>query len=174
MKFRGTRGIWLRFALLSVLVCAAGAARADIVNITSGVWQDAVLVRPTSIMSTDFTATTAGTVTIALLDAHTLVPQWGQILSALSGTVTTAAGDLSLAGGAMRMFQISANEIFSASIYAAVASASGYGAYELELRFTPSATTVPLPPSCVLLLSGVALLTTRFRRTGNSTGATVR
>jgi hypothetical protein len=158
---------------LLALVCTAGAARAETVDITVGSWQDRVLVRPTSIESTIFFATSAGAVTLSLLDARVLTPQWGQVLSNLSGTVTMANGSrLPLANGAVAMFQIAANESFSASIYAAVASSTGYGAYQFDLLFVPSAAPVPLPPALWSLLAGLGLLATRSRRVRLSPRAT--
>jgi hypothetical protein len=159
---------WLPLTALATLLCAAGTASADMVDITAGGWTGSSMARPTTLDVRDFAATTAGTVTLSTLDVYTLTGgKWGSLLDSLSTSISTAPGQtLQLLGNATIMFDIGANQRFTSSTYAS--ANGGLGAYILDVRFTPRATEVPLPLGGWLLLSGVGLLVTRMRRPATS------
>jgi hypothetical protein len=144
-----------------LLLAGAGMAEANPVDISgSGGFHDAVIARPTSYVVTDFIAATAGTVTLTTHDM-----KWGDILSALSTSINTFDGQkLLLTGDATAVFDIGANQRFTASIYAWANGTKKYGLSSLDISFVSKMSQVPLPLGAWLLLSGAGLLATRTRR----------
>jgi hypothetical protein len=153
----------MTLSVLAALLCTAGTAGAEMIDITTGGWTGSSMARPNTLEVRDFAATTAGTVTLSTVDVFTLTGgSWGSLLSSLSTSIDTASGQaLQLLGNATVIFEIGANERFTSTSYAA--ASGGLGAYILDVRFTPRVTQVPLPLSGWLLLAGVGLLASRLR-----------
>lgn len=152
----------LAAAIATLLVATAfgAAAQAEPIDLSAPVPKQTVLVWPASFLAHEFTSQVAGTVTLSV---ERVV--WADLLSQLSTTVSLESRpDLQLSGNAQVMFDISAGERFTTSVYALAAGPRGYGAYSLDISFLPSLTQVPIPPAGWLLLSALGVLAFMARR----------
>ncbi len=148
-------------ATLLVAVTFGAAAHAEPIDLSIGpVPGQTILVWPASFLAHEFTSPVAGKVTLSV---ERVV--WADLLSQLSTTVSLEGRpDLQLSGNAQVMFDISAGERFTTSVYALAAGPRGYGAYSLDISLLPSLTQVPIPPAGWLLLSALGVLALMARR----------
>jgi hypothetical protein len=146
--------------LAGALACwsmGSNPARADQV-LYSGVG----FMQGTQTLTDSFTLSSPGTLTVSLANIG-----WPQPLSSLSLLLTSAGGTVlgqeSAPGNApfsvdSQMFNVQAGNI-TAQWFGTAQGSLSTGVYGLEIQFQPGAgTTVPLPTSIALLLSGLGLL----------------
>jgi hypothetical protein len=161
------RALFAKRLAMLLMLCAGGlcgVARAEPIQIGPSpgteYFHDGVLVRPSSFEVNEFVSSVAGKVTISVQRID-----WGDLFSQLSTTVSLFdRPDLVFNGNALTMFDVTAGERFTTSIFGQVARTGGFGAYRLDILFLPSGTQVPLPAGAWLLLSGLAALLIVARR----------
>jgi hypothetical protein len=148
------------------LACAAftALAQAEPVDISlEPLPTQTVIAWPASHLVNEFTSSVAGTVTLSVYRVD-----WADLLSQLSTVVAlTDKPHLSNSGDAQFIFDITAGERFTTSIFALAAGPRGYGAYSLDVDFLPrlgGVTQVPLPAAGWLLLSALGGLGAVSRR----------
>jgi hypothetical protein len=147
-------------ALLGAFLAAPSQAAMVDVSLNSGAEDETFEVLGSRSGSTEYFSSQAGSVRLSLLQ----VP-WGALLSTLSTTISlTGRDDLHMNGYAPTIFDVAQNERFAANVYAVAAGIYRYGAYRVDIQFTPRVSTVPLPAAGWLLLAGVAALAGRSRR----------
>ena len=127
-----------------------GSHRADAEVLYDGVG----FLQGTQSFTDSFSVSSPGTLTVTLGNVG-----WPQPLSSLSLLVSSASGAVGpeMSAGTST-FNVSSGNVFAQWFGTAQGSLDA-GVYSLEIQFQPNAgSTVPLPTSIALLLSGIALL----------------
>lgn len=161
MKFKG---IFVAVTcVLAVLLAMSKSARADEV-----IYQGVGFMTGTQSLQDTFSVAGPGTLTVSLKDFG-----WPVAFYNLDMVVTTPQGLLGPEFGAgTTSFDIAAATTINAQWFGTAVGPLGAGLYGLTINFAPSATTVPLPSTLVLLLSGLAFLI--WQRRNRPVAATVR
>ncbi len=149
--------------LTAVLIVALGAAilplaaaRADSAPYDDSViYAGAGFMRGTQSFADTFNLQSAGTLTVTLSDVAWPVP-----LASLNLVLNSSDGILGpvMGGNSTSTFNIAAGGDVTAHLFGTAQGPLDAGVYSMIISFQPSATTVPLPTSVVLLLSGLGLL----------------
>jgi hypothetical protein len=139
----------------ALLLCATfapiGSVRADTV-----LYSQAGFVQGSQSFVESFNITTPGTLTISLADVA-----WLDTLTDLNLFLTTASGPLGASmGSGTESMQVGAGMLY-AHWFGDAAGQYGLGVYSLNITFQPQISTVPLPGSLILLLSGLLLMFAR-------------
>ncbi len=147
-------------ALPLCLLLGIAPAMADVVSLTdSGSFYDAVPVLGRNQSVTDFRATTAGTVTITLSDVN-----FTSVLQSLRLDLNSGGTHLQTVTGPGALYlTVSAQQVFSTSIFGIAQGARSLGLYTLDVQFSPM-NSVPLPASLWLLATGLACASRLLRK----------
>jgi hypothetical protein len=144
-------------AMSTLACCAAGVTPATASQV---IYDGAGFLQGTQSFTDSFSVSSAGELTITLGNVN-----FPTALSGLQLLVSTANGSLgtmqqNTAGTSTNDFDVLNAGNVNAQWFGTATGALDAGAYTLEIQFTPNASgsTVPLPTSIALLLSGVALL----------------
>ncbi len=159
MKFKFTVQILTAFVVLAVST--------QFVRASQVIYDGVGFLVGTQSFEDTFSLSGPGTLSVTLTDFD-----WPSPLSSLDMVVSTAQGALGPESGAGTVnYQISNPSTVSAQWFGTAAGPLDTGLVGLEVQFTPSATTVPLPTSIVLLLSGLAFLVWQRRMRPAASGA---
>ena len=142
-----------RFFAITALLCAVSLAPLTSVHASSVIIEDNTdLMQGSESFVDSFTVSTPGTLTISLAS----IP-WLDTLSDLQFSLASAGQLVGPSMGAgTESFQIQPGT-YSGMLFGDADGKYGLGLFNLELSFQPLS-TVPVPPSLLLLLSGVGLL----------------
>jgi hypothetical protein len=136
--------------MVAVFLAPVKAAHADMI-----VYDGFSLFQGQQAFTDSFTVTTPGTLTATV----TAIP-WLDTVTDLSFFLSSATGSLgsTMTGGGTESMKIGAPGTYSASWFGNAQGLFDLGVVGVNIEFTPYATTVSLPASIVLMLSGLGLL----------------
>ena len=148
---------------VAVATLFAMPAHAALVDIDKDGYHDSVFVLGSDLHLTDIHSSTAGKVTIQLVDIA-----WTDVLQSLSTNLTRLGKTVlpEKGPGGRLSFDIQKDEVLSLGIYALAGGSRKYGLYTLDCSFIPSAAQVPVPAVGFLFASGLGLLSALRRRRG--------
>jgi hypothetical protein len=145
----------LLLALSAAVWWAGGLPRAEAGQV---LYNGVGFLQGTQSFSESFTLSTPGTLTVTLGNVA-----WPQPLASLQLLMTSANGklgpEMSAITSTTSTFDVNSGEVF-ANWFGTAQGGLDAGVYSLEIQFQPGGTgsTVPLPTSIALLLSGLGLL----------------
>lgn len=141
-----------RFFALTALLCAVSLAPLSIVHASSVIEDNTNLMQGSESFVDSFSVSTPGTLTISLASIA-----WLDTLSDLQFSLASAGQLVGPSMGAgNESFQIQPGT-YSGMLFGDADGKYKLGLFNLEISFQPQS-AVPLPPSLLLLLSGVGLL----------------
>jgi hypothetical protein len=141
-------------AMLRVITCAAVLAAASIYSAAASqvLYDESGLLRGQQSFQDEFSVSGPGILTVTLSNVA-----WPASLASLDMVLGTSQGLLGPEmGPGTESFTVSGGNVF-AQWFGSAQGALDCGVYGLKIEFTPTS-TVPLPTSIALLLSGLVLL----------------
>lgn len=140
--------------LLSITACILCAALAGRANASEVLFDSTGFVTGQQSFVQSFNITGPGTLTVSLSNVD-----WPQTLSSLDVLLSSTGGSPlgPEMGAGTESFHVDGGLLF-AQWFGKAQGALDVGVYSMKIQFQPGSTTVPLPASIALLLSGLGIL----------------